>query len=70
MSDEKDKNNQNEEVVVSLEISTDNMEYRLIIRSVDGKALTERDFIVNVEMWLHEMEENAGILTDPSTQLH
>lgn len=42
--------------MVMLEVTPKEDEYRLTIRSLDGKAISEEDFITHVEMWLHELQ--------------
>ena len=45
-----------EDIMVMLEVTPKEDEYRLTIRSLDGKAISEEDFITHVEMWLHELQ--------------
>jgi hypothetical protein len=45
-----------EEIMVMLEVSSGEDEYRLTVRSLDGKPIPEGDFITHIEMWLHEIQ--------------
>lgn len=57
-SDEADKfDGLEDEVMVVLEISPEADQYRITVRAMDGKPLNDKEFIMHLEMWLHEITQ-------------
>lgn len=46
-----------DEILVILEVSEDQTEYRLTVRSSEGASFDHKEFIINLEMYLHEISQ-------------
>lgn len=59
-----------DEVMVLLEVSEDLTEYKLTVKSAQGSPLDDKDFIVHVEMWLHEVAQAETTRSKSGEYLH
>lgn len=59
-----------DEIVLLIHVSEDSTEYTLTVRRADGGVIDSHTFIMEIEMWLHEIAQAEIKRTEPGTSLH
>jgi len=63
-------NHPDDYIIVVLEVNEDATEYCLKIKATNNVAISDHDFIMHVESWLHEVTQAEITKKDSGTSLH
>lgn len=58
------------DLILSIFVTDDQAEYSLVVKSADGSAIDSNQFILEVEMWLHEVSQAEINRRAPGTRIH
>lgn len=59
-----------DDLIVSVEYDPEKNIWTLCVYAPDGRIISEPDFIVEIEMWLSNMNRANAELSDPGTLVH
>jgi hypothetical protein len=59
-----------DDLILKLEVDEEGKTWVLTVYAENGRRIEESEFILEIEMWMAELNRAHDLLSDPNTQIH